>query len=318
MRIIRFFLKFTVIMMVLAVSVFLLAREALLLSASHTLKGSLSELVLISNRGSYASSCRAKGITDYVGSSHPVLQLRFISDTEYVLEVNCVENSVEPVLLMQKTLPPFVQKKQGGSGFTLEQQRSAVELVAFQEIEDLIDSWLFFDADFIARSVSITAEAGEVIDASTPFDYENGPITSCSGYGYFCCDAVSQKGVGDSITGLTGCAGSCYSHWVSRPLVLSFTTSPFFEFTTRTLAIRKGEAVEFSYVSDPGSGNTVRVTIDFGDGESEVLQTETGTAVHTYRCAAANCEYTATVRLVDNWGVESSPTEVSKVTIRVQ
>lgn len=317
MRILAFFAKFTAILLILTVGVFIAAREILLLTASHTLKRAISELVLISHKGGYAASCRAKGITEFTDGRGPELQLRFISDTEYVLEVSCVENSIDPVLLDQKVLPPFVAKVQGSSGFSLTDQ-SAVELEAFGDVQELLASWLFFEPTFIARSTTVAAAEGVIIDNPTPYDFENGPITSCSGYGYFCCDSVGQKGAGNSIEGLAGCEKSCYSQCVSRPLVLSFTTSPFYDFTSRKLLISKGDSVEFAYVSDPGKGNTVTATIDFGDGDKEVLTTETGSALHRYSCLQARCEYTATITLLDNWGVDSAETDVSKVTIIVE
>ncbi len=319
MRILTFFVKITIILLLLSLGVFLLAREALLLSAEHMVKSSLSEMVLVSNKGSYAAACRAKGVSDFSLGSGPVLQLRFLSDQEYVVEVNCVANSIDPVLINQQKLPPFVTKGQGGSGFTLEPRRSAIQLDAFAELETVIDEIVFFKPTFISRSLSIAAEGGEIIiDDATPLDYENGPVTSCSGYGYFCCDAVAEQGVGDSITGLSGCEKSCFSQCVSRPLVLSFTTNPFFEFTSRSLAVRKGETIEFSYVADAGKGNSVTGTIEFGDGESESVSSDTGTVVHKYACAMAQCSYTARITLVDNWGVDSSDTEVSSIKITVQ
>lgn len=318
MRIVAFLLKFTVILLLLVVGTFLVAREVLLYSAAHTLKRSITELVLVSHKGTVASSCRAKGISSDFAGAAPVLQLRFISDTEYVLEVNCVENSIDPVLIDKKVLPPFVTKAQGGSGFTLEEKQSAVELEVFSDIEDQVAEWLFFEPTFITRSVTIAAIAGTVVDTHTPFDYDNGPITSCTGYGYFCCDGVAEKGVGDTIHGLSGCEKSCYSQCVSRPIVLSFTTSPFYDFQTRIVAITKGETVEFSFVSDPGKGNTIRATIDFGDGQTDSLSSDTGTVMHSYSCAQAQCEYVATLTLVDNWGIESAETDVSKVRVRVQ
>lgn len=318
MRILAFLVKFTLLLFVVGAGAFLVAREVLLFTASHTVKRSITELVLASNKGSAAASCRSRGVSEHLTGQKPIFQLRFISDTEYVLEVNCVENTIDPVLLSKKVLPPFVTKVQGGSGFTLDDRQSAVELEVFRDIEKQLAALLFFEPTFITRSVTIAAVAGTIVDDFDPYDTENGPITSCTGYGYFCCDGVSQQGVGNTISGLSGCEQSCYAQCVSRPLVLSFTTSPFYEFQTRTLTITNGETVEFSYVSDPGKGNTVRATVDFGDGQTDSLTTDTGTMMHRYSCGQARCEYTAILTLVDNWGIESAKTDVSKVLIRVQ
>ncbi|PIZ79074.1 MAG: hypothetical protein CO156_01390 [Candidatus Pacebacteria bacterium CG_4_9_14_3_um_filter_40_12] len=318
MRILAFFAKYTFLLLLLVVGVFLVAREALLLTATHTLKKSIAELVLVSHKGTTASSCRAKGLSENVTGTNPTLQLRFISDTEYVLEVNCVQNSIDPVLLNKKVLPPFVTKKQGGSGFTLSPEQSAVELEVFRDVEDLFASWLFFEPTFITRSATVAASAGTLIEDFSINDFDNGPVTSCTGYGYFCCDGVAEKGVGSTISGLAGCEKSCYSQCVTRPLVLSFTTSPFYDFQTRALAVNKGETIEFSYVSDPGKGNTVTAAIDYGDGAKDSLTTDTGTMMHKYACTQPKCEFTATLTLVDNWGIESAVTEVSKVKVTIQ
>ena len=94
MRIVRFFAKFTIILLIVVVGAFLVSREILLMIGTHKVATSLSDLVLMSHKGSYASSCRAKGVSEFSSPEGPELRLRFISDTEYVLEVNLEEQTV--------------------------------------------------------------------------------------------------------------------------------------------------------------------------------------------------------------------------------
>lgn len=65
MRIVRFFAKFTIILLIVVVGAFLVSREILLMIGTHKVATSLSDLVLMSHKGSYASSCRAKGVSEF-------------------------------------------------------------------------------------------------------------------------------------------------------------------------------------------------------------------------------------------------------------
>lgn len=316
MRILLSILKFSTVLIVLSVALFLVSREALLISATHLLTSSLGELQRAGMKGTHIGQCQNRGF-GVVDGSNAVLQLRFLTNSEYVLEAKCSETSNETILLSRKNLPPFVTKVQGGSGFAL-LGRSAVEIEVFRSFEEMVKSFLFFEPNFLVRTKTIGAEDGEIIEDYSPLDFDNGPVTSCTGYGYFCCDAVAQKGAGEQIIGLSGCEERCYSSCVTRPVVLSFTTNPFFDFKERTLQLRNGETVEFTYVADVPSGSTVQALFDFGDGATQELTGDNATASHTYTCKTGRCEYPVSLKLLDNWGIESIVSDISKVTIIVE
>ncbi len=316
MRILLSMLKVFFALLVLAAVVLLISREALLISATHVITSSLGELQRAGTKGTHIGQCQNRGF-GFIDGSEAVMQLRFLSDTEFVLEVKCSENSTEAILISRKNLPPFVTKVQGGSGFPLF-GRSAIKIEVFRSFETMLKSVLFFEPTFLLRSKTIAAEDGFIIEDFSPFDFENGPITSCSGYGYFCCDAVAEKGAGEQIIGLNGCEERCYASCVARPLVLSFTTNPFFDFKTRKLSLRNGETVEFSYVVDTPAGTTATATFDFGDGETSTAEGENGTVSHTYSCPNTTCEYPASIQVIDNWGIESIISDVSKLMVVVE
>jgi hypothetical protein len=70
-------------------------------------------------------------------------------------------------------------------------------------------------------------------------------------------------------------------------------------------------------VASFGSAPEAQVVLDFGDGTREILTTPEGTIAHTYVCPQAACEYRARLTIINNQGIESHPSTISEVLLKV-
>lgn len=314
MRVLRYLLISSAVILLLAAVLFLVTREALLYWGVATLRQSLSQLQRSSNQSSYSIECKRRGLS--VGGQE-VLQLRFTSSNEYVLEALCSEGSRDPILIERQELPPFVQKVSGTSGFVWDSGKSGVELKVFAALEGQLNSLLFNHGEWITRSKSLVVDNRIVYENQEIGEPGSGPATSCVGYGYQCCQDVSHFGVGDRLIGVYDCEKTCYSACVSRPVILSFTSNPFFDIKTRTIAIKHNATVEFLYVADEGQASSVSALLTFGDGKSEKVSGTANAVNHKYTCDKERCEYTAQLKLTDNWDITSAETPVSTITVIV-
>ncbi|MFZ1721321.1 MAG: PKD domain-containing protein [Microgenomates group bacterium] len=314
MRVLRYLFFWLSIVLLIVIASFFVAREALLYWGISTVKQSLLQLQRAGNQNSYQIECKRRGLSS---GGQEILQLRFLSSTEYVLEAHCSKTSRESILIERQQLPPFVEKVPGRSGIVWDTTKSGIELEVFRQIEKQMNALLFNHGNWVSRSRRILVDNRIVYEDQELPGPEFGPVTSCNGYGYECCQDVSQYGVGDRLSGITDCEKSCYSACVSRPVILSFTSNPFFDLKTRTIEIASGATVEFVYVADEGQANSLTALFDFGDGKTEQV---TGTAKalnHKFTCATAECQYHVRLRLKDNWGIESADTPVSTMTVKV-
>lgn len=320
MRIVRYLLIFTALVLILGVGSFFVVREALLYWGTQSLVESLRSLKESATSGLFEIECARKtGGTGFEVTSDPVtVQLRFLSSEEYVLEAVCAGFPQSPILIKQQTLPPFITKVPGTSGFIWEElHQSGVELAVFSQLEKQLSDISKFDLGFISKSRGIMVDDRVIVTrASVQPDLSAGPETSCEGYGYTCCNETAEMGAGSQITGLPSCPERCFAACVARPVVLSFNSNPFFDVKTRTVSIGSGETVEFRYVGSSTS-NGLQAVVDFGDGKQGMAEGTQGSIVHNYTCNQAACAYPARIILRDAWGVESIDTPVSKITINV-
>lgn len=317
MRILRTILSTFLFFAVISCIIFFLLRELLLYWGVSKIRSSLRELSLASNRGSYSSQCMQLGSRVIQGETLVTYQIRFISSSEYIVEAVCEGFSFDPITISQHTLPQFVTKMPGSSGFLMSMQQSGIELEVFAPEISKITQSTGIDVSFLSRRKPIVSENGVLLKDSTLGVVGNGPVTICAGYGYECCNEVSHFGVGDRITGLPDCESSCYSSCATRPVLLSLNTNPLLDQQTRSIEIVSGSPVEFTYVADFGNSTAMNGIIDFGDGKKMPISGLAGQTSHTYDCFSVRCEYSATITLEDNWGVKSAQLETSKVKIIV-
>lgn len=301
MRILKFLLTSILIVAILGGVGFLVTREALLIWGVAKLRTSLSQLKQIDrNRDNYISECRKQGaeLNENIISR---LQLRFVSDREFVLEVICAQFQLSPILVGEVSLPPFVTKVPGSSGVIWGDDQSGV----------VLSVW--------GRQRAVIVEQRELI-YETPkesLSFSNGPTTSCQGYGFVCCQEETSQGTGDQYTGVTDCPRSCYSACVSRPVVLSFVSDPFMDPQTRVASISSGETVTFTYVVDSQKPLS-EVRIVYGDGQTEAAAESDGSFTHTYLCNSGACQNEVFLTATDVTGATAVLTPVSKISIQVQ
>lgn len=286
----------------------------------------------------YDIQCMAKG-SQSVGSERvATLQLRFISDNEYVVEAICSQFIFSPIEVERGELPMMVTKESGQSGIVWGEEPSGV-----------IISLMGRKSGVFVRDGVISTDINNMVGV----EMADGPITSCQGYGFACCQSDFQEGLGDQLLGVTDCPKTCYSSCRERPVVLSFASSPFVDPTTRQLTVKRGQNVTFSYVisddqTDPFAGLNLeeenqiavkmltivenflnpktqndqsednQVWIDFGDGQRSKFSDLQGSVERAYTCNKAQCVYTASIRAINGQGVESADTIINSIKVVVQ
>ncbi len=320
MRIIKYLLTFFALILLLGVGSFFIAREVFLFWGSTTVIESLKELKSASISNTYELECarRGGGTAPVSSGSNVVTQLRFLSSTEYVLEAVCDQFPQSPILIRQQTLPMFITKVPGTSGFIWREfHQSGIELAVFSDLASSLKDYFKFDPVALVKTKGIIVDDRVIVSGgSVGLPLSEGPSTTCEGYGYFCCDQNAQMGSGSQVVGLDSCPDRCYSACVARPMVLSFNSNPFFDVKTRVVTIQDGETVEFRYVAS-SDAQELQATIDFGDGKQAYIVGTQGSSVHNYNCDRAKCSFSARILLRDLWGVESIPTPISKIGVEV-
>lgn len=318
MRILKIILNAFLLFTVIVVVGFFLGREVLLSLGESKIRAALRELTQVQKRGNFEAQCSELGANVIGGETLVTYQIRFISSSEYLVEAACEGFVYDPITIAQGSLPEFVTKVPGTSGFLLDGMlRNGVELEVFALEIKVLSKATGVDLSFLSRTKSIVAENGMVIKNASIATTGDGPVTSCPGYGYQCCNEVSHFGVGSKIIGLPDCEQSCYVSCATRPVLLSLNTNPLFDVQTRTLKAQSGVPVEFTYVADFGDADSGTGILNFGDGKKASISGLAGQLSHTYECPSGYCEFTANITLEDNWGVKSAQLETSKVKILI-
>lgn len=302
MRILRFLAISSVVMLMLSLVVGLIGREALLVWGVATMRTEVSKLRQISKKpAAYSSQCLQKGVQP--DEDAPLIesyQLRFVSDTEFVTEVVCRQFRLDPIRVSSGQLPWFVRKVPGSSGLIWGQDSSAVEL------------------EVLGRHRTVLVEATELLyDRPGLVRLGEGPVASCQGYGFSCCELNTQQGMGDQLNGVTDCPRTCFRSCLSRPVVLSFSSDPFPDPQTRVAVATVGEPVTFSYVTDVSMVDVPIITIVFGDGAEQVVTEPVGSVGHSYQCATAMCQFQARVVISSPDGVTAAELPVNSLTLQV-
>jgi len=298
---------------------FFVAREVLLYWSQKNISKSLTSLHKAQLSGSYSQECLRKG-SQIIGDNESVvtLQLRFISSTEYMLEAVCQQFSFDPIVIDRGELPPLVQKVPGTSGFIInEHDPSAITLGVFDEYIDEFNLMSNMDFSFLRKHILLSYADDELEKGDDTQYYQQGPVTSCTGYGFQCCQTASETGIGERIVGLNDCSDSCYAQCVPRPIVLNFASDPLINPIDRTVTVSTGSQVDFSYLANDAREGDLRAIIEFGDGARTEVPHAQGVVTHTYSCPNGGCRFVAKITLYDSWNVESADTAQSKMTIVV-
>ena len=300
MRIIKFIFK-SVLSTAILVSVgFLLAREILMFMGVSKVKSSLSTLRSASVQKSYFTKCKEKGSVFIDGDDPAVMQLRFVSDNEYVLEVLCSQFSIDPILLERVQLPMFIKKVAGQTGIIWGDTRSGIALEAFK------------------KQRSIGVEDRVITSFSTDSELGVGPITSCAGYGFSCCRYESEQGSGEQFSGSLDCPKTCFSSCEDRPIILSFNTQPFLNLKDRSVTINNGESITFSFVIDYGLTDSVAVEVNYGDGQVDSFYKDSQTFTHDYQCSKKECSYSVKLSAKNSQGISAVDLPIMNMLVLVK
>lgn len=259
---------------------FLAFRETWFNLTLYTLKSSTVTLQrVVSHSHEYHQKCAQRnGVTS--GSAISRLQLRFLSSTRYNIEVVCLHLNEDPLIISTHSLLPFVAKQPGSTGLIWGDTSTGfvIEILGQQRT---------------VRAEKNTIEYTKVLDDPLSF-----PLSTCESYGYVCCRDDLEMGHGGQYTEANNCPKSCYAVCASIPIVLFFETEPVPEDRTKQLVIGQGEIVTFHYVIGfvgADANTSVQVSIDFGDGQGQVLDTLQGEVSHKYTCPSPSCQYTANI-----------------------
>lgn len=332
MRILKFFIVTSVIILVLGGLALLLGREIVLFLGSSMLASDYKKL----NSKSYIEKCS----TQYGYSQESWTQIRFTSNKDYNLEVVCEDFIATPIILETKKLPPLLFKSSTGSGFIIDERE--------------LPYWIEFKA--LGRSLFVYVEENQIHSnylRKADLDYEAGPISSCQAHSFTCCDVEVQSGIGEQLTGVNDCPKSCYQSCLLRPVILSLNSRPAMDSETRTVTVRNNEATTFSYVIGDGktdvfagqiieadelnflerlqavfSGESnssikglalpVTVNLDFGDGEVWQSNNLKDTTDHQFSCKTRICFFQVKLSASDASGVLSVDNELAKMVVRVE
>ncbi len=299
----------------------LITREALLLVGLFRVRSLLVEAKKANKSSGYLTECSSKGSErDKLGRFF-YSQVRFINDQEFVLEVVCNGFESDPFQLNSDTLPALVKRQTGQSGLVWGGSNEAINLECLNRV----------------GSVQVEPAATAIKLGPSQVAVGAGPKTECSAFGFECCDLKFQQGENEQIANVSDCPQSCYQTCEDRPLILSFTTNPYYNPMNRTVELSDGDNLEFNYVVSPNQEDSfaamyeedahwvekllfdinalfnpelkkeakAEVGLDFGDGKHETSTKLSGRVDHTYRCSSGKCEYTAKLFVENNKGIES-------------
>lgn len=278
--------------------------------AGLELEKDLEKVVLL------ASSPRKEDLKScMMGLPYPVesYQLRFTSTQNYVIEAICAEKTIAPIEIEQGQLADKVTKA-GGSGL-----KAPVVLNDYASAKAKLNGWVVLANRFSKVKVGYFEGKMEMKKPDEEADLNYGissPKTSCEGWGYRCCSAITEVGEGDLETQTSDCMGACFPVCGQRPVLTFFNTDPLVDQETRVLELF-GKEVEVSFgfeVSD-ADNRIKKVRVVFGDGQVYESAEPGGLANHKYRCLEDVCQYRAFIEAEDEVGYKLAETRYREVMI---
>ncbi len=295
-------IRLAVVLMMVFFVVFFGGREIILYWASAQVITDVRTLT-IPQRWREAATLCSQEFSE--GQSYDGFQLRFLNDRDYNLEVHCL--STAPGLQASRKLPGWVKKTTGSAGFFYNyvDQQLAGEIT--------LELWgqrklVFAEGD----------RANQVWGISNL--RANLPASVCQAHGLRCCDPVQEVGKGDLQSGgVTDCPASCYTSCQQRPLLLSFQTDPPLDYEQRQINLSGNTAlVLFNFVFDDRAAALDQVTIDYGDGTTEVLSGKrNGQFSKEYACATPPCLYQVKLIARDVDGNAAAASRIDRLTIEL-
>ncbi|MEK7458155.1 MAG: hypothetical protein AAB612_01560 [Patescibacteria group bacterium] len=312
MRVLLLLAKFLVGLGLLVGVVFLISREGLLLWGQYTIQRDADRLRASAvNAKEYTTSCENTFPGIDSGNALSGLQIRFVDDHTYQVELVCAQHEQDPILLRTVSLPMFVTRMPGSSGL-------------FFGVGKPIHTTM--ELGLWGRRYRITVGDTAALQKSTQqsttrMQY---PESNCAGWGYHCCDVVTQVPDGLPVAGVAqDCRNSCYSVCKSRPLVLSFRSDPQQKTGVQgeqTVNLTADNSIlAFAAIVSAPDAALQKVVIDFGDGSNEEFTKDQITTTHTYTCTtSAVCSFSAKIIAFDIDGLQSPDLPTNTIKIVVQ
>jgi hypothetical protein len=280
------------------VGILALGREMVLFVASWQLRNELRNLSSIAQQpNAFINQCRAKGAIE---GGLGTLQIRFLDESRYVVEVECEEFPLDPIVASQGKFWPLVIKGTGSAGIVYGMPRSGVAV-------GMLGRWW---------TVGNEAEQSFMVPWRE-VQLGVSPASTCEGYGYQCCQPDVAFGQGATYPQANDCSRDCYQRCQARPLILALSSDPFPD-AQRTVQVRPQETVTFSFIASHTKDRTIQATVQYGDGASEEVTGLQGTVTHAYACALSRCEFEMTVTLRDDLDLVSAATPISRLKVVVQ
>ena len=309
----RYIGRFLFISLTVIFLFFLGIREYYLLIAQESLKVQVNKLMTIKDTPQVYQRCMGMNSgLDTRDQDIVRLQLRFLNDQDYVLEAACFGYDFAPELIDSASLPKDVYKRPGSSGVVLVDGAWELSLYYAPKLPMSLKMPQFM----LSRTASLMMENSIWVDHLTEEpDYQT-PAATCAGFGYHCCDLAVTQGTGESRPA-TDCVESCFAECLSRPVVLSFTAQGYDQYT-RILNLPKNQLAQFYFQTSNESDGLSDAVISFGDGQSWTGKQTEEPIIHAYTCDAPECAFIAELKLVDQSGSESVPSNISKINVIIK
>jgi hypothetical protein len=246
---------------------------------------------------------------NYCKSQLEGFQLRFVSDSEYVIEPVCGVPA-EAEIIKTNSLPWGV-KRIWGSGV----------LAGWTDgIPDLKDAWVHLGYGDSQAVVGLIEGVPKVEWQVEDFGIggDSPAQARCAEWGFSCCQTGAEVGQLARVR-TVDCVNNCYQRCNKVPMVMYFNTDPMMNSRGRVLELEKIDPmVWFGYqVSDDEDG--MQVEVDFGDGKkSGPLPMEMVDLEHEYQCRSEVCVYQVVLSGVDKTGVPLMESELNRLQVVVR
>ena len=330
MRVLKAFFTSFIVIAVIGLLGFLIAREVLLIMTLSKIQQSLNQVREADVNQVYVAECMNRGSSRNEKGRMHFTQLRFVDKNNYVLEAVCNQMEHNPIEFATGELPKLVTPLPGQSG-----------------IRWGVDTGLNFVCFKRVGSISVIEGVYKTSLKPTVLTEVKGPDSVCESYGYQCCDQNTQIGKGELLSNALDCPQTCHELCLDRPLILGFNTQPYYNRLTRLLEVNKNQTVTFSYMVTPnqdasfvyieGSDDpvenfiatletiftskakeeAVKIYLDYGDGTVDEFAGFRGQAEHVYHCSTNSCEFQAKISVVKDNGVVSLDSAQNLINIKV-
>lgn len=293
---------------VVTVAGWFLWERALVWIAGYQFQHDLGKLKQITFSQNYVGAC-AKGDSE---QTQPVsgVQLRFTSDTTYVIEPVCTNTMLEAEPLFEGALWGGVKRLYG----------SGIYIPLVDGNPEVRDGWV----ELVAGTTTI---AVGYFDGQTGLRWQvptnavggaSPAVAGCADWGFECCELGSSQGFGAQVFP-ADCVAQCYQSCNQRPVVLFFNSDPMMG-RDRSVFVRGANVtVQFGFEVVDFDGAISHVQINFGDGQmSPPFSAKEVSVIHDYECHESACSFEAIVQAQDDGGTPLADSQTNRIRVNMQ